>query len=657
MKLIRERAVEPVDRRLWLWVLLLVVFVAAVYIPCFRGGFVNDDRQLIQDRALLFSTPGAYRVLPFKPYWWGTAYDADAWRYYRPWVSLTYWFEYQLSGLDPSLYHLSNWAVHLANTALVFVLMRSLVGNGVALGIAALVGVCPAGLTSVGWISGRTDLWATFFVLLFLLAFREARRTRNRWPHIAASAAFFGGLASKEVAIVAPVIAWTLDRCWPNPNSSEEGQRRPPWHYALLIIPLAIYFILRRIAAGQMIPPSVNLITLLRGIPYLAEQYLRTGLSMLIPLHYDFFTDLTWSVPGMRGVPFLLLWLVFLALIVLIVLGLRRRQLWAVGGLWMGVALFPAYGLNRPFAPLADFYAYLALPGFWLFVIHGLRTLASTMLRRRAVADRGLALVLPVVLIVFALLTIRRLPILANDLTLWSHMAQRSPSSEFVASNLSEAYHKRGDDEQAFQWMMRAAALDSTSWVLRVNLATFYLDRNDLKGAMPHVDVLAEIAPDRYAAQITIARFYYIADHCSAAVETYRRAFQLGPPTADAVFGFGNALFCIQQYENALEVYGTALLLKYDQAAVYNNMGLCYERLGEFDQAIEAQEEALRVDSTMILSRESLAILHLLKGDSAEARRAAQDFMAHNPPLERVQVLAQHFAEAGMYTILFWCEE
>jgi len=637
--------------------LLLVVFVAAIYVPCFRGGFVNDDRQLIQDRALLFSTPGAYRVLPFKVYWWGTPYDADAWRYYRPWVSLTYWFEYQLDGLNPGLYHLSNWAVHLANTALVFALMRLFVGNGVALGIAALAAVCPTALTSVGWIAGRTDLWATFFVLLFLLAFRAARRTKNRWPHIAASAAFFGGLASKEVAIVAPVIAWALDRCGQNTSDSEDGQRRPPWHYALLVIPLAIYFVLRRIAAGEVVPPSVGLITFLRALPYLAEQYLRAGSSMLIPLHYNFFADLTWSVPGMRGVPFLLIWLVFLALIVLIVLGLRRRQLWAVGGLWMGIALFPAYGLNRPFAPLADFYTYLALPGFWLFVIHGLRTLASSVLRRREIADRGLAVALPIVLIVFASLTIRRLPILASDLTLWSHMAQRFPLSEFVATNLSEAYHKHGDDERAFRWMMRAAAMDSTNWVLRVNLATYYLDRGDIYGAMPHVDALAEMAPDRYRAQVVIARFYYTADHCSAAVETYRRAFQLGPPTADAVFGFGNALFCLQQYYDALEVYRTALLLKFDQAAIYNNMGLCYENLGEFDQAIEAQEEALRLDSTMILSRESLVILHLLKGDSAGAQRAAQDFMAHNPPPERVRVLAQRFTKAGMDTTLLLHEE
>jgi tetratricopeptide (TPR) repeat protein len=645
------------NKKPWLWIVVLVALAAATYLPSFRGGFVNDDRMLVQDRAFLFSAPEAYRILPFKVYWWGTPYDADAWRYYRPWVSLTYWFEYQVGGLDAGFFHFSNWIVHLANTALVFLLMRMLVGNGAALAIAALVGVCPTGLTSVGWISGRTDLWATFFVLLFLLAFRAAKRTENRWPHIASSAAFLGALASKEVAIVAPIIAWALDRYSKNANDSQGSPRRPPWHYALLAIPLAIYFILRLVASGEAIPTSTSVGTVLHELPYLSEQYLRVGLSMLLPLHYNFFTDLTWSVPGMRGEAFLLSWLLFLAIIGLIIWGLRRRRLWAVGGLWFGVALFPAYGLNRPFAPIADFYAYMALPGFWLFIIEGLRALGSTLLRRREIIDRGLAGIVPIVLIIFAVLTFHRLPILRSDLTLWSHMAKRYPSSDFVATNLSEAYHKQGDDERAFRWLMRAAALDSTNWVIRVNLANYYLDREDVIGAIPHVDALAELAPDRYKAQVTIARFYYVAEFCSAAVETYRKAFQLGPPTPDAVFGFGNALFCIEQYQDAVEVYKTALILNFNNAAVYNNIGICYENLGEFDQAIEAHEEALRLDSTMILSRESLAILYLDKGDTAGARRAAEDFMAHHPPPERVYSLSAHFAQAGMDTTVFWREK
>jgi tetratricopeptide (TPR) repeat protein len=637
-------------RKPWFWLVVLLIVVGATYLPGLRGGFVNDDRRLVQDRAVLFATPGAYRVLPLRVFWWGTPYDENAWRYYRPLVSLTYWLEYQWGGLNPFIYHLSNWLVHLANTLLVFLVMRALVGNGFALGISALTALCPAALTSVGWISGRTDLWATFFVLLFLLAFRAARKTRSAWPHIAASAAYFGGLASKEVAIVAPIIAWALDRGSPKQSTAEEETMRPLWHHAVLVIPLAIYLLLRRIAAGNALPSSLSLFTFLQSIPYLAEQYLQTLFSILVPLHYNFFVDLLWSLPGQRGATFFLGWFIFLVLILLVVIGLRRRQLWAVGGFWAGIVLFPAYALNRSFAPVADFYAYLALPGFWLFVVDGLRVLALQFSLRTKAVSWSLGSAITVAVIVFAILTIHRLPLLASDISLWSHMARRAPSSEMVALNLSEAYHMNGEDEKAFRWTVRAAALDSTRWEPQNNLANYFLDRGDIYGAAPHVDALAVLAPDRFEAQATIARFYYIAGACSLAVMTYQRAFTMGPPTANTLLGYANALFCVQDYQDAVETFQLALRWQPNWAPAYHNMALAYKNLGQFDEAIAAQEEALRLDSTLLSSRESLAVLHLLKGDSLEARRAASDYIAHNPPAEEVQNLLETMAQAGMDT-------
>lgn len=644
-------------KKSWLWVLLLLIFVGAVYSPSLRGGFVNDDRSLIEARAPLFDTPGAYRVLPFKVYWWGTPYDPDAWRYYRPWVSLTFWAEYKIGGLKPYIFHLSNWLVHLANTVLIFILMRTILGGWLALGVATLSAICPTALTSVGWISGRTDLWATFFILLFLLAFRAARKTSNSWPHIAASLAFLGGLASKEVAIVAPVLAYALDRFTPESDHSQAASRRPVWHYFLLIIPLGIYFILRTISAGEMLPKSVGLLTFLRGIPFLAEQYLRTLFSIVIPLHYNFFTGLTWSLPGHRGIVFVLGWLVFLLLIILVIRGLWRRQLWAIGGLWIGLVLFPAYGLNRSFAPISDFYVYMALPGFWLMMVCGLHALMKRSVRQKEIIPRILGFTIAPAVVLFTILTVIRLPLLATDLSLWSHMAQREPASEFVASNLSEAYHLCGNEPQAYNWALRATELDSTAWVPHHNLANFYLDQMDIYGAAPHVDALAEFAPNRFESQAVIARFYYSANHCTLAVATYRRAFELGPPTPEVLLGFSNALSCIQDNSAAIEVIKTALLLKPDWPVAYNNMGIFYENLEDFDNAIKAQKKALQLDPNMIVSYESLAILYVKKGDSSAARQAAKKFLSLNPPPKRIERMKQLAAETGMDTTIFVIKE
>ncbi len=636
-------------KKTWLEILILIVVVAAVMSPALRGGFISDDHKLIESRTSLFSTPGAYRVLPLKIYWWGTSYSLFAQGYYRPWISLTYWFEYKLGGLRASIYHLSNLVIHVANTVLIFLLMRSLLGLGAGFIIAILSAVCPAALTSVGWISGRTDLWATFFVLLFLLSFQAARNTKNTWPHIAASAAFFMALASKEVAIVAPAIAWALDRCSPSINNAGKTSRRERWHYLVLLIPLGIYLTLRTAVTGAIIPPSAGLMASLQWFPFLAEQYLRTMLSVFFPLHYDFFVGLAWNVPG-RGIAFILGWIVFLLLIVRVVLGLRRRQLWALGGLWVGVVLFPAYGLNRSFAPIADFYMYLALPGFWLLIIDGLRTLASRILPRREVSNRWIRFtVLPVVLI-FAILTMHRLPLLASDFSLWSHMAKRAPWSDVVAMNLSDAYRLQGDDAQAFWWATKATELNSTAWQPHHSLANYHLDQDDIVSAAPHVDKLAEIAPHHYESQVAIARFYFLANHCTKAVETYRRAFQLGPPTVDALFGFGNALACVEEYQAAVEIYRTALHFEPDWPVVHHNLGVCYKKLGKLDKAVAAYEHALLCDPEFLHSYESLTALYILKNDPAETSQAVRDFSKYGGSSEKIQALKQQMMDAGMDT-------
>ncbi|MBU1938086.1 glycosyltransferase family 39 protein, partial [bacterium] len=397
----------------WLEILILIVVVAAVTSPALRGGFISDDHKLIESRAPLFATSGAYRVLPLKMYFWGTAYDADVWHDYRPWVSLTYWFHYQLCGTNPFIYHLSNWILHIANTIFIFLLMRWFMGGGAALIVALLAGVCPAVLTSMGWISGRPDAWATFFVLLFLLAFRAVLHTRNSWPHIAAAAAFFMALASKETAIVAPAIAWALDRCANSVYDAREISQRRLWHCLVLLIPLGIYLPLRLAATGTMLPPVVK--SFFTSLPFLAEQILRTIASVFLPLHYRFFTDVTWSLPGQRGAMFLFGWLVVLLLMALIAWGLKRRQLWAAGGLWALVALIPAFLLRRSGAPVMATYAYLALPGLWLMVVDGLRALVARVFPKTEARYLHFGFV-PVVL-VFAVLTFLRLPLLKNDLT------------------------------------------------------------------------------------------------------------------------------------------------------------------------------------------------------------------------------------------------
>jgi protein O-mannosyl-transferase len=202
--------------RLLPWILLPGLCAIAFW-PALGGGFVWDDHLLIGNNAAWRSARGLWHALGAD--FWSTSLEVGSQpRYYRPLVSLAYYGEFQLFGLQPRGYHLVNVALHVACVLLAFVWLRGrLARAGLAHGeLGALVGAAlfalhPSRTEAVSWISGCTDLWMTAFALGALLCVRSPRAgvRLGLAPLLAAAA-----LLSKEAAVVLPVLlaldAWLL---------------------------------------------------------------------------------------------------------------------------------------------------------------------------------------------------------------------------------------------------------------------------------------------------------------------------------------------------------------------------------------------------------------------------------------------------------------
>ncbi|MDD5087709.1 MAG: tetratricopeptide repeat protein [bacterium] len=631
---------RPIPKRFILLGIVLV-FAALAFSPSWQNGFVSDDNGLIPNRISLYQDVAGLKELVRHVYWWGSG-DTDA-RYdlYRPLVSATFWFDYQLGGDDPRVYHVSNYLVHLANTLLVYLCLVPIAGSGLALAVAALFGVGPAAVTSVGWISGRTDLWAAFFSLLFIWLFGLAARRNSRGAAVGAWGSLFLALMSKEAAIVAPLIAWALQR------GSVAGERASSrgvqgWsRYLWLAIPVAGYLLVRWLAVGVLVSRSLKT----DRLPYVAEQLIRSAIDIVIPVHYRFFSMFWWSNPGARGIGFVLVWLALAALVAAIVVGLWRRRLWAAGGLWFGVALAPVYLAGQSWKPISDFYAYLAIAGLWLFVLGGLGSVLRKPAARWKHSANVAGIAVGVVVVLFGVLTFLRVPILRSQFTLAEHMARREPHTPAALMSLGEEYFSAGNAGRGEEWMMRAASLDTTAIAPWKNCAQYYLAQNDVRKAAPFVDRLAEIGTNSSDAQAVIAHFYYKAGHCTEAVQTYQRSMRLAYPTASTLYDYGLALLCIGQNSLAVEAYRLALAHRPFWPAAYSNLGVAYESMGSLAEAIGAYETAVRQDPALATTWESLALLHLQMGRLPDAERAAANFFALNPPQERVAKLHEAISQ------------
>jgi tetratricopeptide (TPR) repeat protein len=621
------------------WTTVVMFAVAAAYTSALRNGFIYDDVGLIVNRAAHFKTWDGLWNLITHGYWWNVP-EATAKTYvFRPWLTATFWISAQFGGMNPLAFHLVNTLAQMAVTGCLVLLFTPLLGFRPAIVLAALSGLSPSALSSVGMITCASDVWALLFTLIFLILFRGYRKTGLRWKLFAANAALFFALASKEIAVIAPVLAWLFEYFEPGDKA-----RKIAWkNYATLLIPLVVFWLWRHQAIQSAGSDRVNLQFATGMFPYLAEKIVRSVGHVVLPIHYALYSEYAWSLPGQRGLPFGLAWITVIGVLVLLIVGFRKRALWALGGLWFLVVVLPVFVFGQGFAPLSDFYVYGGIPGLWLFVYCGAAAIARSrhineqrFTAVAAYAAGGLALI-------FAVLTFLRLPILRSEYSLSEHMANREPKSVMALTRMADACVQAGQQAQAIQYFERLVQIEPVAVDAQKYLADYYLDSGDARKAAPNVDALAEYAPNDIDCQGTVANFYYVAGHCPEAVQTYTRAMALGTPSPQFLFNYGLALLCVQDNSKALALYQTLTRHHPKWAEAYQTLGMSWQRLDSLQQAATAYQTAVQLDSKLAMSWQSLALVNLQLGNRTAAEQAADQFYALHPSPEQADSLRIRF--------------
>ena len=138
--------------------LSIISVTLLVYAPSLHGGFLIDDRYVTLN-PLVASSDGLYRI-------WFSNESIDYW----PVSYTTLWFEWRLWGINPTGYHITNLALHIATSLLLWKLLRMMLIPGAWLA-ALLFAIHPVNVESVAWISQRTEMLASLFLVLSFLCF------------------------------------------------------------------------------------------------------------------------------------------------------------------------------------------------------------------------------------------------------------------------------------------------------------------------------------------------------------------------------------------------------------------------------------------------------------------------------------------------------
>ena len=195
------------DRNLLFMVLGLLLVTFIVFSPTFSNEFTNwDDDLYVANNPLVKTLDGATiaNIFDLESFVGGN---------YHPVTILTLNFNYQMTGLDPISYQVTNVLLHLLNTFLVFLFIYRLTKRKkeVALICAVLFALHPMHVESVSWMAERKDVLYTAFFMGGLLTYLRYRKT-GKWADLGWTLLLFvlSGL-SKPAAVVFPVVLFLID--------------------------------------------------------------------------------------------------------------------------------------------------------------------------------------------------------------------------------------------------------------------------------------------------------------------------------------------------------------------------------------------------------------------------------------------------------------
>ena len=562
-----------VGRRLTAWLrtdraalVLLATLTALTFLRVLWADFLSyDDPFYVTNNPLVL---GGLSRKSFIGAW--TSFDHANW-HPGTWISLM--LDYQLYGLRPWGFHFTNLALHVANTLLLFTLLRRLTLEwGPALFIAAVFGVHPLHVESVAWITERKDVLSTCFGLLAMLEYVRSVQTGQTWRRWTSWLWFALSLTAKPLLVTLPCLLVLFDY-WPlkrgeyfaatDPPKNTYGTRHSAtlvrlvlekWPFWLLTIASSIVTVFAQQAGGAVASlEKFSLADRLANIcvsygTYLQKAFWPTRLAAFYPYSMN-----RWDV-----------WSVLIAAVLLIAVSimawrLRQRQGGILlGWLWFLGTLVPMIGLVQVGGQaMADRYMYFPLIGLtW--------TATSALLAcwpPSAQSSRNQALLGTALIAVLSYLTWQQTAVWKNSLVLSQHALQITPVNHIALDLHARALRIAGLDDLALAEYRRALEIDPHYAAARNDLGVMLLNRGELAAAVIEFQQGLKSAPQHLRLRWNLANAYARQRRFDAASEQFAQA-ELQAPTHDALcLDHARALLAAGQWRAALAKYARAATL------------------------------------------------------------------------------------------------
>jgi Tfp pilus assembly protein PilF len=588
---------------------VLVLATVIAYEQVRKNGFVDYD-----DDSYVTENPHVKEGITRDSIFW--AFTTGYGNNWHPLTWLSHILDYELFELNPYWHHLSSLLFHIANTLLLFLVLRRMSGSvWASFFVSAAFAIHPLHVESVAWVAERKDVLSGFFWILTMAVYARYVEQPCIKRYLLVVLTFCLGLMSKPMTVTLPFVLllldyWPLDRFqWgrqsrrgtsPQTKSAKGGyQKVSPWSLIREKIPLfvlaAVLCIITFVVQQQgkptemsgAVPAGIRITTaplnirisnvLVSYVSYIVKMVYPRHLAVLYPHPGD-------SLPKWQPI---VCFMILAAISAGVIYMSRQRRYLVVGWLWYLGTLVPVIGLVQVGAQAtADRYTYLPSIGIFIMIAWG----GGELLAERRYRRWGLGIAAGIVLVILLICTRKQVRYWQNSITLFGHTLAVTENNFIMQNNYGVELFKKGQLDEAAVHFDKSLQINPGFSKARSNKGKVFLEQGKFDAAIAQFTEMAAARPDAEAHYL-LGAAYARKGEFERSIQPFKAALSLRPDWPKAYNDLALAYLLLGKYELAIRNYNEALRLKPDYPAAINNLRIALEKQAEINEAVRKKKK------------------------------------------------------------------
>lgn len=532
--------------------LLIVLITFFVYSQLITYDFINFD-----DPLYVSSNTNVSSGISIKNILW--AFDFNEVTYWHPLTLISHMVDCQIFGLNAGMHHLVNLLIHIANSLLLFFVLKQATGELWRSAFVALIfAIHPVNVESVAWIAERKNVLSTFFWMLTMYAYIFYTKRPGMFKYLLVVLFFILGLLSKPMIVTLPFVLllfdyWPLGRIEPD-NLKYSILRVVPEKIPLIILSLFSVIISSLSLKYSQIFVSQKSIPLDLRIENAIVSYAKYIIKLFWP------SDLALIYPFPNAIPSMHVFISLLFMLLITIFSIiftKKRKYFFTGWFWYIGTLLPVTGIVQGglWPEMADRWAYIPSIGVFVIIVWGIYSLLDEQFKLKKIY---LFLSGALCLSVLMLITYIQVGYWKNSYTIFDRTLKVTQNN-FLAHN---------------------------------NMGSYLLRKGKIKEAKKHFSDAILINPYFEEALNNTGIVYFTEGNYFEAIDYYRKALKLNPDKSETLNNIGVAMIYSGNIDEAIKYFTRALETNHEYKGAYDNLKKALKLKASFVNQTKKQKAA-----------------------------------------------------------------